>query len=346
MTQEALDQQIATGNDIRVLQENVMKMGQKLTQVQSLASNTLQDSRAAYDSALNIYRGAISLEVPEVDSENLKDQADKIKAEATRIAEEADRLIRDHDSLLRDSRDNRAKLEEDLLARAKSQKQSVDAQFDHMKANKERADKAVDEGNTVLKDAERTLRTLEDFENSVNENQVAADEAMQSYDSIEQKARAAFEKAMMAKEAMAGADVSANLALEVAINAQTISREALQKANKAQHKATDSSKKVIMAQKELQEISAILSTVEEPEPGLLEELARRVDEAEGKFRAADLDQKLMALEEAKQRQAEQVREMDSELKYMKDEVAGNKETADRMPTFCPKNNELCLENNC
>ena len=69
--------------------------------------------------------------------------------------------IRDHDSLLRDSRDNRAKLGEDLLARAKSQKQSVDAQFDHMKANKERADKAVDEGNTVLKDAERTLRTLE-----------------------------------------------------------------------------------------------------------------------------------------------------------------------------------------
>ena len=45
-------------------------------------------------------------------------------------------------------------------------------------------------------------------------------------------------------------------------------------------------------------------------------------------------------------QAEQVREMDSELKYMKDEVAGNKETADRMPKFCPKNNELCLENNC
>ena len=99
-------------------------------------------------------------------------------------------------------------------------------------------------------------------------------------------------------------------------------KEALQKANKAQHKATDSSKKVIMAQKELQEISAILSTVEEPgetsdnisayfrfqdrlifaEPGLLEELARRVEEAESKFRAADLDQKLKALEEAKQRQ--------------------------------------------
>ena len=60
----------------------------------------------------------------------------------------------------------------------------------------------------------------------MNENQVAADEAMQSYDSIDQKVRAAFKKAMMAKEAMAGADVSANLALEVALNAQTISNQA------------------------------------------------------------------------------------------------------------------------
>ena len=38
------------------------------------------------------------------------------------------------------------------------------------------------------------------------------------------------------------------------------------------------------------------------EPGLLEELERRVVDAESKFRAAELDQKLKRLEEAKQRQ--------------------------------------------
>merc|ERR1712029_489161 len=106
------------------------------------------------------------------------------------------------------------------------------------------------------------------------------------------------------------------------------------------------SRKVILAQKELDEISAILSTVEEPEPGLLEELTRRVDEAERKFKAAALDQKLNELEEAKQRQAEQVREMDRELKYMKKEVESNQETAATMPDFCPKNNELCIEDGC
>ena len=38
------------------------------------------------------------------------------------------------------------------------------------------------------------------------------------------------------------------------------------------------------------------------EPGLLEELERRGGDAERKFRAAELDQKLKRLEEAKQRQ--------------------------------------------
>ena len=40
--------------------------------------------------------------------------------------------------------------------------------------------------------------------------------------------------------------------------------KALEKANKAQFKASDSAKKVIAAQKELDDIAAILSTVEEP----------------------------------------------------------------------------------
>ena len=39
-----------------------------------------------------------------------------------------------------------------------------------------------------------------------------------------------------------------------------------------------------------------------PEPGLLDELARRVEEAEKKFQAADLDLRLKELDAAKQRQ--------------------------------------------
>ena len=87
------------------------------------------------------------------------------------------------------------------------------------------------------------------------------------------------------------------------------------------------------AKKELEDIAAILATVQEPgtlrdwqcftrcksptqiprvgvfltveiflEPGLLNELSRRVEAAEREFVAQDLDQKLRDLEAAKQRQ--------------------------------------------
>ena len=45
-------------------------------------------------------------------------------------------------------------------------------------------------------------------------------------------------------------------------------------------------------------------------------------------------------------QAEQVRDMNRELEYMREEVEGNKERAETMPNFCPKNSELCQENDC
>lgn len=98
--------------------------------------------------------------------------------------------------------------------------------------------------------------------------------------------------------------------------------QALSKANQAQIKAKDATMKVEQARKELEDIAAILSTVEEPgktealsrnmyktfnvfpllEPQLLDDLARRVEEAERQFQAQDLDLQLRDLEAAKQRQ--------------------------------------------
>ena len=319
MTTDALEQQIATSKQIRVLNVQVNDMGDKLMKVQSLASKTLRDSTDAYNQALHIYRQAIGLEVPEVNSSDLKDQADKIEAEAVRIRKEAQRLIDENRGLIQETQDRRVQLE-DLLLRAETQQQQVDAQLADMDSNRAKALKAVEDGNNVLNDAAKTLNTLEDFENSVNDNRQAALDALQNTGEIEEMVRTALLKATEAKEAMAGADTSANLALTVAEDAQSISSQAseaasqisqeasqnrgladelasaaesltvkiestkrrlddkevtaesdgadalraLEKANKAQHKARASSKKVIEAQKELDEIATILSTVEEP----------------------------------------------------------------------------------
>merc|ERR1711997_601218 len=99
----------------------------------------------------------------------------------------------------------------------------------------------------------------------------------------------------------------------VAASDGTSALTALEKANQAQNKAREASKKVNEAKKELDDIAAILLTVQEPEPGLLEELARRVEAAEAKFESANLDLRLTELEAAKKRQAEQVRDMERQL---------------------------------
>merc|ERR1712136_51408 len=101
------------------------------------------------------------------------------------------------------------------------------------------------------------------------------------------------------------------------------------------------------AKKELDDIAAILLTVQEPEPGLLEELARRVEAAEAKFESANLDLRLTELEAAKKRQAEQVRDMERQLEFAKEEAANIEEIRKTLATICLKQpDDNCLENDC
>lgn len=401
MAYAAMQEQHDTENQIRVLESQVQSMGEKLRTVQSLAGQTHRDASEAYNTAINIYQQASSLEVPSVENEKFEDQANKVQREARRIREDAQRLIESNAQLLKDTQERRAQLE-DLLARAEVQQQQLDAQLADMDKHRAKAQKAVDSGNSVLQDAANTLQTLKDFENTVNDNRESALEALQQVAAIEDVIQTAMVKTEEAREAMNGADTSASLALNVARDAQAIADEAsakaeiisdkaaesrqvaselssatqsltakladtktrlegkeevaavdgesaltaLSKANQAQNKAKEASEKVEQAKKELDDIAAILSTVQEPEPGLLEELARRVEAAEQKFQAAELDLRLRDLEAAKQRQSDQVRDLERELSLMQDESQNVQAIRDSLPDFCPKTNDRCLENDC
>ncbi|XP_059094696.1 laminin subunit gamma-1-like isoform X3 [Tigriopus californicus] len=133
---------------------------------------------------------------------------------------------------------------------------------------------------------------------------------------------------------------------EIATEDEQAAILALSKANEAQQKAARANQKLAQAKKELEEIAAILSRVVEPEPGLLEELARRVEEAEEQFQAEDLDQRLKDLVSAKQRQTASVRDLERELNYLREESENIQAIRDSLPDFCPKSNELCLEDQC
>lgn len=123
-------------------------------------------------------------------------------------------------------------------------------------------------------------------------------------------------------------------------------KEALKEANQAQTQSQEASNKVAQAKKELEDIAAILSTVEEPEPGLIEKLERRVTAAENKFQQAHLEVRLAELEKAKQRQVDRLTQLKEENDLVNDEVKTVKEIIATLPSQCPNTVRRCLEDAC
>merc|ERR1719442_54426 len=203
MARAAMEEQTKTGSQIKVLEEQVKIMGTKLRTVQSLASQTSRDANDAYNTAINIYQQAKSNEVPSIDEENIEKQANRVQEEANQIKQEANRLIDSNVNLLEETQNRRVQLR-DLLDRAEDQQQTLDAQLADMDGHRAKAINAVEDGNSVLQDATRTLETLNDFENTVNANREAAERALIEVDRINEIIQQAKEKTDQAREAMTG----------------------------------------------------------------------------------------------------------------------------------------------
>merc|ERR1712142_749039 len=341
----------------------------------------------AYMKALTIYQTAFNLDVPKVDTSGLADTAQKVSQDAERIKSDAERLITENDELLQNMTNKREELN-DLLHSHMAQQQQIDSQLAEMDDQRSRALKAVELGDTVLLEANRTLTTLLDFESRVNENKEAADEAIKKIADIERTITDANDQTTSAAEALENTDKNAFLALEVAIEAKNtgksasehattiasesveikeaaiqlnkdskslqdkydqtsefaenktkktseedaqLAAEALREANKAQSSSLEATQKVEQAKSELEEISQILSSIEEQDSSSLDELERRLNAAEQKY----IEAKLKELEEAKQRQLLRKTELKNEHAIVKEEVDTIKDIISQLPDFCP-----------
>merc|ERR1712131_309554 len=101
--------------------------------------------------------------------------------------------------------------------------------------------------------------------------------------------------------------------------------------------------KVTQAKNELEEITQILATLEELDSYDLNDLERRLDIAEQKYKEANLESKLKLLEEAKQRQILKANFMREELTKLESEIEAIEEITDTLPDSCPSSSEHCLE---
>merc|ERR1712127_657250 len=98
----------------------------------------------------------------------------------------------------------------------------------------------------------------------------------------------------------------------------------------------EASAKVEQAKRELDDITLLLQNIEDPDPEMLNELSARLDEAERKYKEADLGERLRELEEAKQRQIVRKTQLRTEYELVAAEVEVLAGIIDQLPASCPE----------
>lgn len=116
-------------------------------------------------------------------------------------------------------------------------------------------------------------------------------------------------------------------------DAQTAS-ESLTEANKAQSSADMAALKVREAKMELDAILDIIAVVEEPEPGILDDLERRLDAAERKYENAGIEARLASLHEERKKQMMLLIENREEMEVLTNEFRSLEEISNSLPNQC------------
>merc|ERR1711997_1311204 len=120
---------------------------------------------------------------------------------------------------------------------------------------------------------------------------------------------------------------------EIASKDANTASESLREANKAQSNADAAALKVMQAKQELDAILDIIAVVEEPEPGILEDLERRLDAAEKKYEDAGIEARLASLHEERQRQMRLLNEY-REVVVLTNEFNSLEEISNSLPDQC------------
>ena len=121
---------------------------------------------------------------------------------------------------------------------------------------------------------------------------------------------------------------------EIAARDAKTASESLTEANKAQSSADTAALKVREAKMELDAFLDIIAVVEEPEPGILEDLERRLDAAEKKYENAGIEARLASLHEERQRQMKLLIEYREEVEVLTNEFSSLEEISNSLPNQC------------
>ncbi|CAB4054802.1 LAMC1 [Lepeophtheirus salmonis] len=359
MTREALEEQHIEANQIDILNHQVDEMGLKGLEIPQVNSEEVSEKASQVEVDAERIRGEAERLIQD-NMELLQQTQDKramleeLLNRANVQQQEVDRQLADMDEF-RNRAINAVKSGNDILKDAQATLETLQAFGGHVDENRDSAKEAmknVDYIENIIRDSEgktnearESLSGADTYANlslSVAKHaKDIAEEASVNADKIVNESAVTWEQAKELSSSVASLEDKMEETKSIIEEKELVAEQdgqlaktALAKANEAQIKARDAVEKVNNAKKELDNIAVILANVQEPEPGLIERLEVRVQMAEEKYKAADLELRLKELEEAKQRQAERIHYFMSSLNVIKMKLGSIEEIRRALPNTC------------
>ncbi|CAG9855706.1 unnamed protein product [Phyllotreta striolata] len=223
-------------NRVRQLRHEIVDVEIKLNRSKEWTSEVANKSSAAKNDALTLLNEVKNLVVPQVDIPELKSRSDKLRSEAYRLGNETEILFKDSLNLRKrvDDKnvDGRA-----LLETAYEQQNEIDELLNDIHATKEKTDNSIDRWKKILNDTESIYNDLKDFDTETQESKKEADKALGTIKDIEVIIKETLAKTAEAQDALRDATDNANSALEKALQADTLAKNATATAGKIKTEA-------------------------------------------------------------------------------------------------------------
>lgn len=240
-----------------------------------------EEAKRAGDKAVEIYASVAQL--APVDSEALENEANKIKKDAEELERLLDQKLKNYEALREDMQGKELEVR-GLLDKGKTEQQTADQLLARADAAKALAEEAAKKGRDTLQEATDILNNLRDFDQRVNDNKTAAEEALRRIPAISRTIAEADEKTREARLALGNAAADATEAKDKAHEAERIASAVQQNATSTKAEAEKTFAEVTDLDGE---VTAMLRQLQEAE----NELKRKQDDADNDMMMASMASK-------------------------------------------------------
>ncbi|KAH9498965.1 Laminin subunit gamma-1 [Bulinus truncatus] len=205
------------------------------------ANITLSKANQAKDDVITVFNSAQQIH-QDIDFETWKMESDKIIAQANRVKSESKQLLSGNKDVL-DRVKNQTNIVNELLRQGNDLNADVAQYLAEVDAARDKAKKAVKFAEDTLKEANETLKTLEEF-NKLIANKEAAQQALAQVPAIKQKMEEALKMTEDAREALQTVESDVDEAWKSVLNANRTLIVASQNAQNIKKNAEDNKARV------------------------------------------------------------------------------------------------------